>query len=66
MFQDFSPAAERNKAPILAALGLLRGVCSEMGAALLLVSHDPAVLGRFERVVELSQVNRAQRTGEVK
>ena len=49
-----------------AALGLLRGVCSEMGAALLLVSHDPAVLGRFERVVELSQVNRAQRTGEVK
>lgn len=35
------------------ALGLLREVCREEGAALLLVSHDPAVLETFERVDRL-------------
>jgi putative ABC transport system ATP-binding protein len=49
-----------------AALALLRGVCSEVGAALLLVSHDPGVLGRFERVLDFSTLNRAQRAEAVK
>ncbi len=41
------------------ALSLIRTTCAEQDAALLLVSHDPAVLGDFERVVKLSDLNRA-------
>ncbi|MCK6461832.1 MAG: ATP-binding cassette domain-containing protein, partial [Planctomycetes bacterium] len=41
------------------ALGLLREVCRENGAALLVVSHDARVLGRFERVLDLKELNRA-------
>jgi ABC-type lipoprotein export system ATPase subunit len=41
------------------ALTLIRDVCREHQAALLLVSHDPAVLGAFERVEDLSALNRA-------
>lgn len=41
------------------ALGLMREVCREEGAALLLVSHDPAVLETFERVERLEDLNRA-------
>lgn len=35
------------------AVGLLRGACRERGAALLCVSHDPALVGRFGRVERL-------------
>lgn len=42
------------------ALELLRRLCTEQSAALLLVSHDPAVLGAFDRVVDLSEINQAQ------
>jgi putative ABC transport system ATP-binding protein len=41
------------------ALGLIREVCRENAAALLLVSHDEAVLQAFERVEEFSAINRA-------
>jgi putative ABC transport system ATP-binding protein len=41
------------------ALDLIREVCHEQGAALLLVSHDPGVLGLFARVDELAHINRA-------
>jgi len=41
------------------ALGLIREVCSENRAALLLVSHDQDALSQFERVVSLGEVNRA-------
>lgn len=41
------------------ALGLIREICRENGAALLLVSHDRYILGQFERVHELSDINRA-------
>jgi ABC-type lipoprotein export system ATPase subunit len=37
----------------LEALSLMRTVCAENGAALLLVSHDPAVIGQFEDCLEL-------------
>ena len=43
------------------ALELIRGICTENNAALLLVSHDPAVLASFQRVVSLSELNRAAR-----
>jgi putative ABC transport system ATP-binding protein len=41
------------------ALRLLREVCRENGAALLLVTHDTRVLEQFETVLELSAINRA-------
>ena len=40
------------------ALALIREVCREQGAALLLVSHDEDVLGRFELRRDFAQVNR--------
>jgi ABC-type lipoprotein export system ATPase subunit len=41
------------------ALDLIREVCHEQRAALLLVSHDPGVLAQFARVDELAHINRA-------
>lgn len=41
------------------ALALIREVCRENGAALLLVSHDPAILGLFDRSEDLGDLNRA-------
>lgn len=43
----------------LEALELLRELCREQGAALLLVSHDPAVLDSFERREDFAALNRA-------
>ena len=43
------------------ALKLIRDVCTENKAALLLVSHDPAVLGAFDQVQDLAEINRPQR-----
>lgn len=40
------------------AIDLIRDVCSECGAALLLVSHDPAVLSQFDHVEQLDRINR--------
>jgi putative ABC transport system ATP-binding protein len=41
------------------SLALIREACRENGAALLLVSHDRDVLGQFETVHALHQINRA-------
>ena len=41
------------------ALALMRETCRENGAALMLVSHDPAVLGQFDRSEDLADLNRA-------
>jgi putative ABC transport system ATP-binding protein len=41
------------------ALERIRESCREVGAALLIVSHDPALLAGFERVEEWSALNRA-------
>ena len=43
------------------SLALIRETCREERAALLLVSHDEAVLGEFGDVRTFSDVNRAQR-----
>jgi len=40
------------------ALSLIREVCGENGAALLLVSHDERVLAQFENVQDFVNVNR--------
>ena len=41
------------------ALALIREVCRESGAALLLVSHDESVLAQFENVQDFEELNRA-------
>ena len=47
------------------ALTLLREACEEVGAAILLVSHDPAVLGAFDERRSLADINCAARVGGV-
>jgi len=42
------------------ALALIREVCRESGAALLLVSHDSQVLDAFEDVRDFAELNQAQ------
>lgn len=44
------------------ALALIREVCREEGAALLLVSHDEAVLAQFEDVRDFAALNRVLMT----
>jgi putative ABC transport system ATP-binding protein len=46
------------------ALALIREVCRESQAALLLVSHDVEVLTQFEKVQELTELNRAALAGQ--
>ena len=53
------PTGNLDRALAGEALALLREVCSEAGAALLLVSHDPHVLEGFERVQRFEELNRA-------
>jgi ABC-type lipoprotein export system ATPase subunit len=45
------------------ALALIREVCRENGAALLLVSHDEGVLAQFENVQDFATLNRAMENG---
>ena len=40
-------------------LELIRKLCSEVGASLLLVTHDPAIVKRLPRAVTLNELNRA-------
>jgi putative ABC transport system ATP-binding protein len=44
------------------ALQLIREVCRESGAALLLVSHDERVLAQFEQMQDFMMINRALAT----
>jgi len=46
-----------------AAVKLLKEVCAEDGAALLVVSHDPRVLRQFRRKQSLAGLNRASGRG---
>ena len=41
------------------SMELIREICRESNAALLLVTHDRAMLEQFERVEQLSEINRA-------
>ncbi len=57
------PTGNLDRANAEAALALLRETCSESGAALLVVSHDERVVERFERVLDLAELNRAAALG---
>jgi putative ABC transport system ATP-binding protein len=43
-----------------AVLDLIRKLCAEVGASLLLVSHDPAITAQLPRAVSLAELNRAE------
>ena len=53
------PTGNLDPAHAAQALALIRGLCAEQGSALLLVSHDPSVLGSFPRRESLARLNRA-------
>jgi len=53
------PTGNLDRTHARSALALIRQLCRENNAALLLVSHDHDVLGQFERVEQLSSINRA-------
>lgn len=40
-------------------MALIRSLCREVGAALLIVTHDLDIAGQFERVIDLKELNRA-------
>ena len=42
------------------ALQLMRRLCEESGASLLLVCHDPRVISQFDRVINFTELNCAQ------
>jgi len=53
------PTGNLDHANARESLALIRDTCRENGAALLLVSHDPGVLGAFEDVRDFAALNRA-------
>ncbi len=53
------PTGNLDPASAAEALGLINETCRENGAALLLVSHDREVLGQFDNVRDLAEINRA-------
>jgi putative ABC transport system ATP-binding protein len=53
------PTGNLDRAHAREALKLIRDVCRENKAALLVVSHDPDVLRQFEQVHRLAEINRA-------
>lgn len=57
------PTGNLDRRTAQSALGLIRETCAELGAALLLVSHDPTVLEAFERCESLAELNRASFAG---
>ena len=57
------PTGNLDPARAAEAAALLRDACRENGAALLVVSHDPAILAGFSRVETLAAINRAAAAG---
>lgn len=53
------PTGNLDQKRALESLSLIREACEKNGAALLLVSHDPAILECFERRMDLRKINRA-------
>ena len=52
------PTGNLDRGNARAALALIREACREDAAALLLVSHDPEVLGQFDEARDFSHLNR--------
>lgn len=59
------PTGNLDAANAATSLALLRELCENNNAALLLVSHDPAVLDRFDDSRDFAAINRAAAPAEV-
>ena len=59
------PTGNLDHANARESLKLIGEACAENSAALLLVSHDREVLGQFETVLDLAEINQAVRAPEV-
>ncbi|MEY4692194.1 MAG: hypothetical protein RIT19_2519 [Verrucomicrobiota bacterium] len=57
------PTGNLDPANAVQALALIRELCTEQGSALILVSHDPAVLAAFDRRESLATLNTAAQKG---
>ncbi|MGF1633156.1 MAG: ABC transporter ATP-binding protein [Phycisphaerae bacterium] len=57
------PTGSLDAANAVAVLRLMKSLCAEAGAALLLVTHDRAVATQFDTVVRLEDINRTQTAG---
>jgi putative ABC transport system ATP-binding protein len=53
------PTGSLDAATAQVALDLIRKLCTEVGASLLIVSHDPAITKQLPRAVVLSDLNKA-------
>lgn len=53
------PTGALDPATAQVALTLIRKLCAEVGASLLIVSHDPAITRQLPRAVVLAELNRA-------
>jgi ABC-type lipoprotein export system ATPase subunit len=53
------PTGALDPATAKQVLGLIRNLCTEVGASLLLVTHDLDIAHQLSRVVTLSEINRA-------
>lgn len=54
------PTGNLDRQRAFESLDLIREICRETEAALLLVSHDREILGRFERTRNLKEINHPQ------
>jgi putative ABC transport system ATP-binding protein len=54
------PTGSLDRANAREVLDLIRETCREVGAALLLVSHDPEALAGFERVQDFHELNQRE------
>lgn len=52
------PTGNLDRKRAFESLNLIREICAESNAALLLVSHDRKILEKFERTENLSEINR--------
>jgi putative ABC transport system ATP-binding protein len=53
------PTGSLDSAAAQVALDLIRKLCTEVGASLLIVSHDPVITGQLPRAVVLAELNKA-------
>jgi len=58
------PTASLDPENASGAMDLIQNACRESGAALLCVSHDPSIKGRFERLASLSELETVKATVE--
>ena len=57
------PTGALDKANAAQVITLIRGLCREAQASLLLVTHDRALAAAFERIVDLKELNAAGKAG---